>query len=582
MNDLAAEAGLWGIEPGYHDVFGRWHPSSEQTQRRLLTALSRGTDRPAESRPADQSLRAFQGDGRRYWLLAVQLYMLRSSQNWGHGDFGDLARLIPLAAKRGAAGIGLNPLHALLIDRAGGTSPYAPNSRIFLNPLYIDVGAVPEFPGAAAAGIDVGILRAGDLIDHAQVARAKFDGLRLAFEHFQTSGTGERRAEFDAYRREQGERLRRFACFEVLRARFGPMRWKDWPEPWRVPASQDLARLRGEESLQCEFHEYMQWIADRQLERCKEIARQCGMPVGLYLDVAVGIHPDGADAWSAQDRILSDVSVGAPPDEFNPSGQNWGLAPFNPATLPDDNFAELRGLMKSAMRHAGAIRLDHVLGLKRIFMIPDGGPSAEGAYVRFPFEPSLRAIAEESVRARCTVIGEDLGTVPAGFRETLSQWGLWTYRVMLFEREGDGHFRRPETYPAEALATFNTHDLPTLRGWLEGHDLNSKRALGLDSGESDEARAWARQCLDAALGEDSGGGKLASIARFLARTPSRLVVIALDDILGALEQINIPGTLDEHPNWRRRLPVALDDLDGNESLRAVCDVFGQAGRNAGS
>lgn len=582
MTDLAAKARILGIEPGYHDVFGRWHAASEETQRRLMTALSQGRSPPVEFPPPGETLRAFQGDGRRYWLLAVQLYMLRSSRNWGHGDFGDLARVIPLAAARGAAGIGLNPLHALFIERAGEASPYAPNSRIFLNPLYIDVDAIPEFPGSAVAGIDIGILRAGDLIDHALVARAKLDGLRLAFEHFLTTAPEDRRADFDAYRREQGERLHQFACFEVLRPRFAPSRWKDWPEPWRNPSPQDLLHLREEERSQCEFLEYLQWIADRQLERCKETARRCGMPVGLYLDIAVGIHPDGADAWSAQERVLSDVSVGAPPDEFNPNGQNWGLAPFNPATLPDDDFAELRELMKSAMRYAGAIRLDHVLGLKRIFMIPHGCPAAEGTYVRFPFEQSLRAIVEESRKARCMVIGEDLGTVPEGFRETIARWGLWTYRVMLFEREGDGRFRPPEAYPVEALATFNTHDLPTLCGWLEGHDLRTKRTLGLDPGESDETRAWARQCLETMLGEQSlpaGGDRLAGIAQFLARTPSRLVAIALDDIVGALEQINIPGTFDEHPNWRRRLPVSLEDLDRNENLDAVADAFARSGRS---
>ena len=582
MNDLAAQARIWGIEPGYHDVFGRWHAASEETQRRLISALSRGKSGPGEFSPPGEPLRAFQGGGRPYWILAIQLYTLRSSRNWGHGDFGDLARIIPLAAARGAAGIGLNPLHALFIERADEASPYAPNSRIFLNPLYIDVEAIPDFPGPAAAGININILRAGDLIDHAQVARAKVDGLRLAFEHFLSSAPKDRLADFDTYRREQGERLRRFACFEVLRARFASARWRGWPEPWRNPSKQDLIHLWNEERSQCEFHEYMQWIADRQLEQCKETARRCSMPVGLYLDIAVAIHPDGADAWSAQDRVLSDVSVGAPPDEFNPNGQNWGLAPFDPGTLPDNDFEELREMLKSAMRHAGAIRLDHVLGLKRIFMIPHGSSAAEGTYVRFPFEQSLRAIAEESLNSRCTVIGEDLGTVPEGFRETMTRWGVWTYRVMLFERDGDGRFRPPETYPVEALATFNTHDLPTLRGWLEGHDLYTKRALGLDSGESGETRAWARQCLETILGVASlsvDSDRLAAIAQFLGRTPSRLVAIALDDIVSALEQINIPGTFNEHPNWRRRLPVSLEDLDRDENLNVVANAFAQSGRS---
>jgi 4-alpha-glucanotransferase len=233
------------------------------------------------------------------------------------------------------------------------------------------------------------------------------------------------------------------------------------------------------------------------------------------------------------------------------------------------------------MRHAGAVRLDHALGLKRLFMIPRGNAATDGTYVRFPFEQSLQAIAQESQEARCVVIGEDLGTVPEGFRDTLARWGLWRYLVMLFEREHDGRFRPPELYPADALATFNTHDLPSLRGWLEAHDLFTKRGLGLDPGESDDARAWAQQCLRQILAErapDCAGDELAAVVSVLAQTPSRLVAIALEDILGEREQINIPGTVDEHPNWRRKLPLALEDLDAYEPLRRVANAFTKAGR----
>ena len=424
MDDLTAQAGLWGVVNGYHDVFGRWHETSAETQRWLVAALSHGLDRPPEIAPAGEAIRAFQGDGRRYWVLAVQLYALHSRRNWGHGDFSDLARLIELAAALGAAGIGLNPLHALFPDRAQEASPYAPNSRIFINPLYIDVDAIPEFPGAAAAGIDLDPLRGGELIDYVGVARAKLDALRLAYEHFETSAGEDRRAEFARYRDEQGEQLLRFSCFEELRARFAGQPWPEWPEPWRHPALADLKHLHVTERTGCEFHEFLQWVADHQMAACQEIAQRCGMPVGLYVDVAVGMHPHGADAWSRQTSVLADVCVGAPPDEFNPAGQDWGLAPFNPAALAASDFAALRELVRSAMRHAGAIRLDHVLGLRRVFMIPRGSGAADGAYVRFPFEPSLHAIAQESLAARCIVIGEDLGTVPEGFRDTLARWGV--------------------------------------------------------------------------------------------------------------------------------------------------------------
>lgn len=582
MDDLAAEARRWGVENGYHDVFGRWHEASAETQRRLVAALSKTRGQPPELTAVPEPVRAFQGDGRRHWALAVQLYALRSRRNWGHGDFGDLACLIELAARRGAAAIGLNPLHALFPDRAQQASPYAPNSRIFLNPLYINVETIAEFPGAATAGIDLDALRAGELIDYTGVARAKLDGLRVAYEHFETSASDDRRAEFTRYRKDQGEPLLFFSCFEQLRARFAPRPWPEWPAPWRHPTIADLQQFREAEHNGCEFHEFVQWVADRQLAACKEIAHRSGMSVGLYLDVALGIHPYGADAWSQQESVLADVSVGAPPDEFNPNGQDWGLAPFNPAALAACDFAPLRQLMRAAMRHAGAVRLDHVLGLKRLFMIPRGNVASDGTYVRFPFEQSLQVIAQVSQEARCVVIGEDLGTVPEGLRDTLARWGLWRYLVMLFERERDGRFHPPEWYPAEALATFNTHDLPSLRGWLDAHDLRTKRGLGLDSGESDGARAWAHQCLRQILAErapERAGNELAAVASVLAKTPSRLVAIALDDIVGEREQINIPGTVDEHPNWRRKLSLELEDLEGNAQLRRIAEVFAQSSRN---
>ena len=261
--------------------------------------------------------------------------------------------------------------------------------------------------------------------------------------------------------------------------------------------------------------------------------------------------------------MLADVSVGAPPDEFNPHGQDWGLAPFNPQALPADDFAAMRRLMAATMRHCGAIRLDHVLGLKRLFMIPRGVDDG-GTYVRMPFAALLRVITEESHRFRTIVIGEDLGTVPEHFRETLAHWGLWGLRVMLFERDHEGRFLPPERYPAEALATFNTHDMPSFRGWMEGHDMRVKRAIGFDPGESDEQRAHSRRRFCATRSRNGRRATRRTTLRrsplFSAATPSRLAVIALDDILDEREQINIPGTVDQHPNWRRKLPLPVEEL----------------------
>jgi len=585
MADMAAAPQLWGIEPDYDDGLGKRHTARPEVLTQLVAEISAGRAGPyVPPTGAKGQPRTFQGDGRRLWGLAVQLYALRSHRNWGHGDFTDLTRLVTLAAARGASAIGLNPLHALFADRAEQASPYSPNSRLFLNPLYIDVEAISEFSGSTATGLaaEAAALRKKDTVDYAGVARVKLAALRLAHQNFRVSASKERRADFEAFRQDIGDALLRFACFEVLRQRFDPKPWPQWPEQWRRPDKTKLDAFRQEHDADCEFHEFVQWIADRQLAACQATARRLGMPIGLYTDLAVGVDCAGADAWMGQDVLLSNVAIGAPPDEFNPAGQDWGLVPFNPQALPQNDFAAMRDLLRAAMRHAGALRIDHVFGLQRLFMFPRGSSAAEGTYVRFPLESLLRVIAEESTRSHCIVVGEDLGTVPENFRETMSRWGLWGCRVMLFEREADGSFRAPEDYPAEALATFSTHDLPTFCGWLEGHDLRVKRAIGLDPGETDESRARAQAALRKALSEHAAAysaDDIAAVAAFLAAAPSRLVVVALDDVLGVRDQVNVPATVYEHPNWRRKLPLALEDFEKHDGWARVADAFTKAGRS---
>jgi len=587
MNQVAADAERLGIEPGYHDVFGHWHAVPNDTIERLVTALRSDGDArlSVQAGPAfsDQD-RAFQGDGRRVWGLAVQLYALRSARNWGHGDFGDLKRLIDIAAPLGAAAIGLNPLHALFPDDAERASPYGPNSRLFLNVLYIDVSALPGFDGLTPAeATEAARLRELELIDYAAVAKLKMAALARAYDRFRVRADAARHADFHAFREEQGEALLRFCCFEVLRRQLSPRPWPEWPAPWRTPDKAALAGFCEQHEFACGFVAFCQWIADRQLASCKEAARKRGMGIGLYVDLAVGIDRHGADAWSDQDTVLPDVSVGAPPDEFNPAGQDWGLAPFHPSRIAADDFASLRRLLRATMRHAGAVRIDHVLGLKRMFLMPVGAGARNGAYVRYPFEAMLRVVAEESREARCVVIGEDLGTVPDGFRDIMMKWGLWTYRVLLFERRQDGEFAAPQTYPEQALATFNTHDLPTVRGWITGHDLRTKHAIGIDPGENAETRTWWQGALRRLLSEFGGGRSsedCAAVAAVLGATPSKLAMVGLDDVLGVLDQANIPGTVAEHPNWRRKLPTNLEELARDETLAALADAFAQAGRKA--
>ena len=506
--------------------------------------------------------KAFRGDFDRGWLLAVQLYGVRSARNWGIGDFSDLEALIELAGHLGADGIGLNPLHALFDDRPADCSPYSPNSRLFLNALYVDVEKIPEFqPGAFAESAGtIARLREGHIVDYKRVAELKWRALRVAFEEFRAHASAGRKQDFDAFR---GERalVSRFACFEVLRHKFNKPWWQ-WPEQWRQPDEARCAELRqGPDAAEIEFVEFVQWTADRQLRSCRDLARRLGMKVGLYLDVAVGVQSDGFDAWNEQTAISRHLAVGAPPDPLNLAGQNWGLAGFNAAGLELQSFEPYREMLRASMRYAGAIRLDHVLGLKRLYLVPHGFAANEGVYVQMPFEALLAATAQESMAHRCVVIGEDLGTVPEGFRQKMAEWGIWSYLVMMFERDDRGAFRGIDHYAPNALVTFNTHDLSTYAGWRSFSDLKLKRSLGIDPGESDDARWHALTMLSDVLRHHAiDSHDLYAVAGFLAKTRSRLLAIALEDLLGVIDQPNIPGTVNEHPNWRQRLPIAIDEI----------------------
>ena len=515
---------------------------------------------------------AYRGDFERGWLAAVQLYGVRSARNWGIGDFTDLEALIELAGDLGADGVGLNPLHALFDDRPADCSPYSPNSRLFLNALYIDVEKIPGFQPAVLAGSADAIarLRAGDIVDYKGVAELKWRALRAAFEKFRAHPAAGGNRDFDAFRAERAPLLSRFACFEALRHKFNKP-WWEWPEQWRQPDDARCAELRrGPDAAEVEFVEFVQWAADRQLRSCRDLARKLGMKVGLYLDVAVGVQSDGFDAWNEQTAISRHLAVGAPPDPLNLAGQNWGLAGFNAAGLELQSFEPYREMLRASMRYAGAIRLDHVLGLKRLYLVPHGFAANNGAYVQMPFEALLAATAQESVAHRCVVIGEDLGTVPEGFREKMADWGIWSYQVMMFERDDRGAFRGVDHYAPNALVTFNTHDLSTYAGWRSFSDLKLKRSLGIDPGESDDARWHALTMLSDVLRHHAiDRHDQYAVAGFLAKTRSRLLAISLEDLLGVVNQPNIPGTVNEHPNWRQRLPVAIDKIGAAIDVAAL-------------
>ena len=582
MGSIEERAAQWGIETQYWDGLGRHRVVEPEVLARLLDIFAAGGQLPAREadRPVLILSQAYQAGTAKMWVLVVQLYGVRSRRNWGHGDFTDLIGLLDLAAQLGASGVGLNPLHALFDESADAYSPYSPSSRNFLNSHYIDPEKIAEFPGVAAAGLtdEIAALRDAELVDYAGIIKTKSRALELAYEAFRLSGSASRRNAFAAFRKRTGVLLTRFSCFEFLRRRFGGA-WWTWPEEWRKPNDKKLTGLRKSEQAATGYFEFLQWVADEQLSACRTQAGALKLGIGLNLDIAVGVRADGFDAWNEQGVLEPALEIGAPPDRLNTEGQRWGLAGVNPIGLEAHECESFRRMLRASMQYAGAVRIDHILGLKRLYLIPREMRADQGAYIGLSFDRLLAAVSEESLANRCVVIGEDLGTVPDGFREALTQWGIWSYQVMMFQRAEDGGFIAPELYRKNALVTFGTHDLPTFAGWKSGHDLVVKRALGMDPGETDEERAAALDALARAMAwRGLHTLDYPSVVKFLSDTPSRLLVVLAEDALELMEQVNVPGTIAEHPNWRRRLPVDLEELKNAPGLLALADLLAATGR----
>ena len=554
--------------------------------------------------------------GRRLWGLACQLYGLRSERNWGMGDFTDLARLAEQAAGLGAAAIGINPLHALFPADPGHISPYSPSSRLFLNVLYIDPEAVPELvesPEAQAMLADDGFraelatARGAEFVDYPAVARLKLpvlEHLYAAFRrrHLASPDSGRGHA-FRAFVNEMGEPLERHVVFDALHEHairnFGAWAWQHWPEPYRRPGSPEVAAFAAGHRGRVEFFAYLQWLADGQLADAQARARAARMPIGLYQDLAVAVNPASSIAWAHPGVSLSEVSAGAPPDWFNPNGQNWVLSPLSPVGLRESCYGVFIEALRHNMRHAGAVRIDHVMGLKRLFWIPAGAGAAAGAYVRYPFDDLVRIIALESRRHRCLVIGEDLGTVPRGFRPAMRRAGLMSCRVFYFERDRKGAFLPPESYPEHALVSASTHDLPTLRGFWTYRDVRWRDLLHMfpDEAAHGEARAerdrdrilmlegleragLLPEGLDPARPPDELPDELVlAVHRFLARTPGHVLMVQLEDALGEAEQPNLPGA-NEYPAWKRRLARNLEDFGEHPLFRRLIAAVAAEGRGS--
>lgn len=529
--------------------------------------------------------------GRRLWGLTVQLYGIRSMHNWGIGDFSDLNELILWAGKDlGAAMVGVNPLHALL---PGKNSPYSPSSRMFHHPVYLHIERIPEFRESPAIQRRLGsqafqqaldALRSSPTVDYESVTSMKLHILKKLYRQFLQTHFLPKSRRGLAFRRfiaQQGSNLENFACFQALGEKFSgtrsstgnqTSRWQHWPEEFRNPLSPHVVQFCRKHTERINFFRYLEWLCQDQLDEVRATARRVNMPIGLYQDLAVGIDPDGYEAWAFQNQLVTQVSIGTPPEVFSPKGQNWNLVPLSPEHLHQHAYDIFVKTFRSMMAGAGLLRIDHAMGLFRLFWIPRGRPPSEGAYIHYQAEALLAILALESEKAHITIVGEDLGTVTPHIRKTLSLSGLLSYRLLFFEKTKQGKFILPHRYPRSAMVAVTTHDLPTLKGFWEGQDIYWKTQLHLyaqpDAAKKEQnARYQEKRMLLKALQKEGlwadvpirkhkgfppfNAELLQAIYAFLARTPSFLLAVPLEDLLGDVETPNIPGASHhDYPVWR--------------------------------
>ncbi|CCG88897.1 4-alpha-glucanotransferase [Erwinia piriflorinigrans] len=543
-----------------------------------------------------------QGD--KLWGAIVQLYTLRSEQNWGIGDFGDLKRMVSDIAVRGGSFIGLNPIHALYPAIPESASPYSPSSRRWLNVIYIDVAAVADFHQSQAGQRwwqqkntrqRLEKARQADWVDYATVGELKIHGLRYAWQQFsQREQQDSTRLDFEQFIRDGGQSLVDQATYDALHGQMlkeDPQRWgwPVWPEAWQHGHSDAVQRFRDEHADEVRFWLWLQWLADRQFAECWQCCQQHRMSIGLYRDLAVGVAQGGAETWCDRELYRLDASIGAPPDILGPQGQNWGLPPMDPHVLVARGYQPFIDMLRANMINCGALRIDHVMSLLRLWWIPYDETANLGAYVHYPVDDLIAILALESERQQCMVIGEDLGTVPPQIVSKLRDSGIYSWKVLYFEQEPSGRYRSPDAWPRQSMASATTHDLPTLRGfWNEG-DLTLGETLGLYPdkqilGELFTDRARKKQALLDALHRAGcvakSSGKVAAnmamsarlnrgMQRFIAASDSALLGLQPEDWLDMEKPVNVPGTTDQYPNWRRKLSVTQAVMFADASINRL-------------
>lgn len=529
-------------------------------------------------------------DDKKLWGYAIQLYSVKSERNWGVGDFTDLCSLVRISHNAGADVIGLNPLNALSHDYPENASPYQSISRLFLNPIYIDIEAVPEFHSEDKNEVEHEIyeLRSSELIQYEHVYPLKIRVLEKLYKRFFANVDEKRQAEYKLFCDEHGHELDKLAIFQSLYSdKTGSIwgGWRAWEEELRNPNSLAVQEYAKSHVERVGFFKYLQFEAARQFDKANALSKELGLKVGFYRDLAVGVGQDSAELWSEPDLFFKDAGAGAPPDAFFPCGQKWGLGAFRPNALKDDAYRPFINILRANMKNAGALRVDHVMSLVRLYIIPDHKDC--GTYVYYNFPDMLNILALESCLHHCAIVGESIGNVPEGFLDALEAQNVYSLSVLWAERynEGWGDFRSPYDYPKRAFVSVGTHDMAPLRMWWFGYDIEQAYQLGLITSEEQRNENYKKRELDRhkllfaldsngvwpedsrrknnyIYGEGYPEGIEEAVHRFMARTPCPVFLAMLEDVLHVEKMQNLPGTdRDVHPNWRRKLPVSLEYLE---------------------
>ncbi|OOF85792.1 4-alpha-glucanotransferase [Rodentibacter ratti] len=551
---------------------------------------------------------------KKIWGINVQLYSLRSQSNWGIGDFGDLAYLIKQSAKQGADYVGINPLHLSYPAVPEWASPYSSSSRRWLNFLYLNIPNLPEFRrckslqnwfASEAIQTQILALRESETVNYSEIYRLKLTALEQLFAFFNRSKSAEiveRRQLFEQYVKSKGEALQLQGLFNVLdglehadhQGKENTIGWLGWRKEWQHLSAIKRKSLLKTHQKQIRFFAWLQWLTEQQLAELQTLCKKCGMQLGIYGDLAVNSSRGSVDVWSDPELYCVNISIGAPPDPLGPVGQNWNLPPYNPSVLKARGFAPFIEMLRASMQYFGVLRIDHVMGLFRLWWIPEGKTAQEGAYVHYPFDELMAILAIESVRSQCLIIGEDLGTVPDEVRSKLNEFQIFSYFVLYFARR-DLHFPHTSDYPKNAYATIGTHDVPSLQSFWHCRDLELFEQLNILRGDELKQKYDQRMidkqallnCLhrDHYLPPNYEGDALSMamhdnlnfvIHRYLAEGESQLIGIQLENLLSQEVMFNLPGTLDEYPNWSKKLAQPLESIFTNESLQTFFAMINEA------